>query len=257
MRTTVIALFILTALTGCSAEREPPASSSENDYGFDVASFPDGDPDAPLDVRDREDTEDAERDDDPRPRPDVPEDAPTDTDGPADAFFEDGFTRPDVAPDTPPDEPPDTSVRLEGVSGCFSWVLEAQSTVLTLKQDNIFISYEVHNVCNRPISVRVDHFSDFLPVGIQRDGQDWIFLPDCPGTGVAHEETFNPGDGLRRGWFWRADQHQTMLDACGVTFDVTSEYTVVGYGLTEVSQFGTDRSSLYVLTEPMPITLNN
>jgi len=250
-----LALLALLLLLGCDAASTDAGRAEDNNFGFDVAAFPDADLDVDLDTRlaDADGAVDAAVDG----ALDGPVDVPADAPGPADAFFEDGFTRPDVRADTPPDEPPDTTVTLEGTLGCFSWVLEAQSTVLTLKQDNIFISYEVHNICNHPVSVRVDHFSDFLPVGIQRDGEDWIFLPGCPGTGVFYEETFNPGDGVRRGWVWRADQHQAMLDACGVTFDVTSQYTIVGYGLSEVPMFGGERSALYVLTQPIPIILNN
>ena len=179
------------------------------------------------------------------------DDSPSDAEN--DAFLEDGFTRPDtpMMPDTP--LPGET---LEGSQDCFRYILETQSTVFTLKLDNFFVAYEIRNQCNRPIRVRTQHFSDMFPVGLQKDGEPWLFFPDCPGTGEPVERVLNPGDGWRRGWFWRADDHESRLEQCGLEFDPDAQYSLIGFGLTEVPPTGSDVwSEIFPLTDPIDITL--
>ncbi len=202
----------------------------------------------------------------------VPEDAgPEDTGSGADVFREDSFVRPDpdafmqedqdtdAPPPDVPDQPEDMGMMptftVEGEDGCLAYTLEAFSNVFTLKQDNIGVLYEVRNRCTQVLRVRTEHNSDFFPVGIHKDGQPWIFMPDCPGTGPAEEVLLGPGDGWVRGWLWTPDDHEQRMARCDVTYDPEATYSLVGYGLNPVPMNSNEWSMSTVLTEPIDIVL--
>ncbi|MBH23493.1 MAG: hypothetical protein CMH57_03310 [Myxococcales bacterium] len=243
---------------GASDDASSGGASSLDDGGFYESDTPlHDDSGAPGDVTAATDT--ASPSDTAAPQ-DTEQGSPQDVG--VDAILEDGFNRPDIsamdsgASDTAAEDAPSTAATIEGSQDCLGYTLETQSTVFTLKVDNFFITYTIRNECNRPIRMRVEHESDMFPVGIQKNGEPWVFLPDCPGTGRPFERTFNGGDGWRRGWFWTADDHDARLARCGVTFEEGAEYSIVGYGLTEVPATGSDVwSELFPMTEPIPITL--
>lgn len=175
---------------------------------------------------------------------------------------EDEVSSEDVAEDVPPrpDRPPTEPVVFTGEDGCLSWRLEAERLVFDFKSDDIFVEYEVTNTCSRQVSFRVDHFNDFFAIGIHRDDELWTYLGLCPGQGGVHNWTFGPrvgdaSEGVRRGWTWTAEQHETLLEFCGVTYDPDAEYSLVGYGVTELTG-GDASSSVYPMTPPIAIELN-
>ncbi len=160
--------------------------------------------------------------------------------------FTEEFTRPEQ------EEPfnLDDFVGVSGQTDCLQWDLMIQSTDLTFKSDRIFVVFGVRNICSRDLLLRTLHESDFLPVGIEKDGEPWIFLPDCPGTGPETTYTLAPREGWRRGWFWSPEDHEARLTRCGVTFDENATYQIIGYGLTPA---GAGYSSLFQLTDPISI----
>ena len=169
----------------------------------------------------------------------------------------------DVAVDTPPrpDRPAPEPVTFDGESGCLSWVLESDGLVFDFKGTDIFVDYEVRNTCARDLDFRVEHFNDFFPIGIHQNGELWTYLGICPGQGGVHNWTFHAAsggetEGVRRGWRWSADDHETLLENCGVSFDRTAEYALVGYGLSELSD-GATYSEVSPLTPEIPIELND
>jgi len=253
-------LAMFGALFGCDDSSSGEGEPSESNQAFDDAGFYESDAETPLDSsnlpRDSgqgSDTTTAPQD------TSTPQDSSPPEDVGVDAILEDGFNRPDITPmeDTgAAEDAPSSAATIEGSQDCLGYTLETQSTVFTLKVDNFFITYTIRNECNRPVRMRVEHESDMFPVGIQKNGEPWIFLPDCPGTGRPFERTFNGGDGWRRGWIWNADDHDARLERCGVTFEEGAEYAIVGYGLTEVPATGSGVwSELFPMTEPIPITL--
>lgn len=146
---------------------------------------------------------------------------------------------------------------LSGTYDCLRYEIRVSDTRFNLKLDDIRVTYFVQNVCATPYQVRVEHFSDFFAIGIHRNGDPWIFLPDCPGTGEAHDYTFTPrGGGVNRGWIWNATDHEARMDRCGVTFDDTATYSIVGYGATEIDLLDTTSwSEVFVMTDPIEIEL--
>ncbi len=211
--------------------------------------------------------------------PDVEPEA--DTAEPADVVVDDSFVRPpvpdatedaepddqgapieDAAQDVPPrpERPPTEPVVFTGEDGCLSWTLEAEGLVFDFKSDDIFVEYEVTNTCSRQMTFRVQHFNDFFAIGIHKDGELWTYLGLCPGQGAVHNWSFGPrvggvSEGVRRGWNWTAEQHETLLEFCGVTYERDAEYSLVGYGVTELSG-GDVYSSIYPMTPTIVIELN-
>jgi hypothetical protein len=195
--------------------------------------------------------------------PDAPELPPTQDSGPSDAA-EDEEINAEVVPEDfvrpTPDmgsEEADLNVQdffqISGQQDCLRWSLKIQDTELTLKTDRVFIIYQINNICGTSFRVRVPHESDLFPVGIQKDGEPWIFLPDCPGVGAPAELTLAPQEGWLRGWFWEPADHEARLQRCGVTFDADAQYSVIGYGLTRAE--GSNDSQLFPLTDPILIDL--
>lgn len=187
----------------------------------------------------------------------VADSAPPPTDGPTE-----DVAPADTAEDVPPrlDRPPPGPVTFEGEDGCFRWTLEAEGTVFDFKGTDIFVDYEVVNTCARDMIFRVEHFNDFFAIGIHKDGELWTYLGLCPGQGAIYNWTFHAAvgaeaEGVRRGWRWTAEQHETLLEFCGVTYDRDAEYSLVGYGVTELTG-GETYSSVYPLTPAIPIELN-
>ena len=206
---------------------------------------------------------------------------------PSDVFVDDSFTRPplpdassdsDTGPpptDTPvedaahedagdvlprPDRPSPSPITFEGEDGCLQWTLEAEGTVFDFKGTDIFVEYEVVNTCARDLIFRVEHFNDFFAIGIHKDGELWTYLGLCPEQGAAYNWTFHAqvggeSEGVRRGWRWTAEQHETLLEFCGVTYDREAEYSLVGYGVAELTG-GETYSSIYPMTPAIPIELN-
>lgn len=247
---------------GCEEE---PLAGPQN--ALQPAPQPDLPWDAPLDAEEdaRPDAEedvqaDVERDIAPDLPPDEPPDAPPD--GPqgfdADGFGED-FIRPE--PDASPDDAgvdgeEDPTTRVEGTRLCLDYRLETTGTTFTLKEDQIAVLFQVNNVCSEPYHIRLEHMGDMFPVGIQKDGEPWIFLPDCPGTGEPFTYTLRPGDGWSRGWIWSPQDHLERLERCGVVFEEDAEYSIVGYGVRDVPQTDPEAvSETFPLTEPIPIFL--
>jgi hypothetical protein len=220
-----------------------------------------------------------------RPVPDVADDAPSDettsdTSSDADetaddslridAVTTDAFTRPEVRPSDATEEPADTDVSdvvsdvgsgpervLRGNHDCLNYEIRVSDTEFSLKVDDIRVTYLVQNVCTIPYSVRVPHFSEFFAIGLHRDGEPWIFLPDCPGTGSEYDYTFTPeGGGVNRGWIWSATDHEARLARCGVEFDPDASYTIVGYGATQLDLLDpVGYSEVFVMTDPIEINL--
>lgn len=143
--------------------------------------------------------------------------------------------------------------QLRGQQGCLRWEIKLQSLAFTFKSDRIFVVYRVDEACGDPLRLRVEHESDLLPVGILKDGDPWVFLPDCPGTGPEVELLLDPGEGWVRGWFWDPADHEARLRRCGVQYDPQAEYTIVGYGLTHAQEG--QYSDLFPLTDPILIDL--
>ncbi|MEL6181753.1 MAG: hypothetical protein AAFS10_22525, partial [Myxococcota bacterium] len=179
--------------TACSDSTSSSGEATAQDSGVQEANFgPDGDGLTDSSIQDS-----AIQDTTPI---DTTPSTPEDTGGGGEVFLEDGFSRPMVDTDDTDDAEALPGVTVEGSQDCLGYVLETQSTLFTLKVDNFFITYTIRNTCNRPLRMRVEHESDMFPVGIQKNGEPWIFLPDCPGTGRSVERSFNPNEGWRRGW---------------------------------------------------------
>lgn len=195
-------------------------------------------------------------------RPSLPDaDPEADADAVADAV--DDTSAEDVARDVPsrPDRPSPEPYVFEGENDCLSWVLEAEGLIFDFKGTDIFVDYEVRNTCTRDLDFRVEHFNDFFPIGIHQNGELWTYLGICPGQGGVHAWTFHAAsgagtEGVRRGWRWSADDHETLLENCGVAFDRDAEYALVGYGLRELSA-GATYSEVFPLTPEINIELND
>lgn len=195
-----------------------------------------------------------------RPTPDTDLDAPED--GPLDAALD---TADDAAADDdagPADAvvgelvDADPSFTLAGTTDCLRYEIEISNTDFDFKNEDIRITYFVSNVCATPWRVRTAHFSDFFPIAIEKNGEPWIFLPDCIGTGAPYEYTFEPAEGVNRGWIWNASDHEARMERCGVTFESDATYGVVGYGLTQLDMLDeTSMSELVPITAPILITL--
>ncbi len=185
-----------------------------------------------------------------------PEDAPLNID----VLLRDSFDRPspDAEPDADRPDPPAPTI-VSGTRDCLRYTLRADSTIFTLKEDVISVHYEVRNTCTVPLRMRSMHESDFFAVAILKDGQPWVFLAEphsCPGLGPAAEYMLTPGGGWIRGWLWRPDEHETRLDRCGAVYERGSQYAIVGYGMSPVSPNDPNGySEIFVMTEPIPITL--
>jgi hypothetical protein len=175
------------------------------------------------------------------------------TDEPDESTFDLGLPT-----ETDPDSDPSFNFfHLTGTRDCLQYSLELDYRIFDFKADRIFVKYGVLNICMINQDYQVEHEFDFFSVGIQKDGEPWINLPDCPGIGDAYAYTFAPGEGIRRGWFWDPDDHESRLARCSVAYDPDASYTVVGYGLTEVDPFTPgDLSEIFVLTPPIRIELN-
>ena len=248
----VVLIVLPTTLHGCQAE----------DAGTGSAPAPFDDCfECPKDVGPVDTGGGSDQGEDPRNDPDVlrdPTPEPVDDALEYDAFLEDSFVRPH--PDTlveVHDEPlPDPVTEVRGFHDCYEYELAVTQTLFTVKEDAIPVTYEIHNTCQTRLRVRTRHQSDFFAVGIQKNGEPWIFLPDCPGTGPPEEQVFGPGDGWGRGWIWTPTDFDARLARCGVEFEQDAEYAVVGYGLEPVP-FGdpTAWSDIYPMTEAIPIRL--
>jgi hypothetical protein len=164
-----------------------------------------------------------------------------------------GFQRPDMDQGQDAGLDLDQFYQISGQSGCLRWELKVQSLSFTFKADQIFVVYRVDEACGQPLRLRVEHESDLLPVGILQDGQPWVFLPDCPGTGPEAELHLDPREGWVRGWFWSPADHEARLARCGVTYDPGAEYTLVGYGLSHAQEG--QYSQLSPLTDSILIDL--
>jgi hypothetical protein len=250
----LLALFV--ACGGPKDEGEEPANNGIDDCfqcERDTGDFlPDSDDDAitPQDAG---------------PDASAPDTTPDDTgsDGfNADVTRDDAFVRPplDAGADTQDvPEPRDTTpepTELHGFHDCYEWTLTVNQTVFTIKEENIPVFYEVHNTCHTDLRLRTRHSSDFFAVGIHKDGQPWIFLPDCPGTGDPEEQVFSRGDGWARGYIWTPTDFDARLARCGVTFDADARYSIVGYGLEPVPfEQPTAWSEAYPLTDEIEIRL--
>ncbi len=209
-----------------------------------------------------EDADTAEPDD-MGPTPDTAPPADAGQDGfNVDATQDDAFVRPrpDTG-DTSEDmgEPRDTTpepTELHGFHDCYEWTLTVNQTVFTIKEENIPVFYQVHNTCHTDLRLRTQHASDFFAVGIHKDGQPWVFLPDCPGTGDPEEQVFGRGDGWARGYIWTPADFDARLARCGVTFEPGARYSIVGYGLEPVPfETPTAWSEIYPLTDEIEIRL--
>ncbi len=253
-----LACALLGLVWGCEEE---PLAGPQN------ALQPAPQPDLPLDVAQdappdlvQDAAPDLALDAAPDAAPDLPPDAPPDEPQgfDADGFGED-FIRPE--PDASPDDAgvdaeEDPTTRVEGTRLCLDYQLETTGTIFTLKEDQIAVLFQVNNVCSEPYNIRLAHMGDMFPVGIQKNGEPWIFLPDCPGTGEPFEYTLLPGDGWSRGWIWRPQDHLERLERCGVIFEEDAEYAIVGYGVWDVAQTDPEAmSETFPLTEPIPIFL--
>ncbi len=274
-----LAMCIVTcaALAACSSDAGVSGTASDGRGGstdrIDVGE-------RPLDVGD-----DARPDRPDRPERDVdlPDTAAEDTAvaevGPdlgvrIDASIDDAFVRPtpdtgaaDVAIDTPevdlPDTAPDTGTtsRLSGDYECFHYDIYLANRSFDFKVDDIAMTYTVRNTCARPLTFRVRRENDFFPIVIEKDGEPWVYLPDCPAPestapGEAREFEFRAGEGWSRGRFWNATEHEAQLERCGVTFDPASSYAVRGYGMIETNLLEpSDFSSAFPITEAIPIEL--
>jgi hypothetical protein len=260
-----LAPLSLIVLLGCGGDASTAAGTVQSDTGRTGRDT--SDDDAPV-----------------RPRPDTGEDddggaqgdAPSDTGAGADAVVDEPFVRP--RPDTTPDDadvgdevvdepdtievdaatdaPDDPSFTLEGTTGCLFYRIRVTDTVFVYKGDDIALTYFVQNICATPFPTRVAHTSDFFPIAIEKDGEPWVFLPDCPGTGAPFENTFETTEGINRGWTWGAADHEARVARCGVTFDPAATYRIVGYGASEVDPLdSSDFSVIAPMTPPIDIVL--
>ncbi len=243
-----------------------PLSDASEGSGADAVTPQDDAPDPPDDVR-----VDAIVDDGfVRPVRDVgASDSTADGSGdPADAS--DAADAPDTISDSADvsDTPPLDVAELEdtgsgyllaGTRDCLRYEIRLTDTDFILKGSDIAVTYRVQNECATPYRVRVEHFSDFFAIGIHRNGEPWVFMPDCPGTGVPYEYTFEiapVGGGINRGWIWRAAEHEERIGRCGVAFDNDADYSIVGYGLTDLGFVdGGGYSEIFPMTDAIPITL--
>ena len=196
-----------------------------------------------------------------------------------DAFVDDAFVRPpiDAQPDAPAYVPPDAppldapadepistpdavtsrAIDAAGREDCLSWSITAPFDTFDFKGDMFTVLYDVRNECAQSFLFRVEHFNDFFPIAIHKDGAFWTYLGLCPGEGPEHDWSFRTvGEGITRGFTWRAETHQQLLEQCGATYEDGAAYTLVGYGSTPITS-SDPWSTLYVLTEPIPITLRD
>jgi hypothetical protein len=241
-----------------SAEEEGPGQNNLNNDCFqceDASGFlPDTDPDARLDQGAPMDTSGNNG---------GPGDVQGDGAG-VDAVDDEPFVRPDLpvedtsdagedVADTQPDPDP---VEITGFHECYEWLLRVDKTMFTVKEDNIFVYFSIHNVCGNPVHVRTMHTSDFFAVGIQKDGEPWMFLPDCPGTGDPEERTFGLGEGWARGYLWSPTDFDARLERCGVAFEEGASYSVIGYGVEPLpDNMPTAWSDIFPMTDPIEIRL--
>jgi hypothetical protein len=178
-------------------------------------------------------------------------------DAPVDAPVND--TAPDVAADAPlaVDAPPARTLDASGRVDCLSWSITAPFDTFDFKGDMFTVLYDVRNECAQSFLFRVEHFNDFFPIAIHKDGEFWTYLGLCPGEGPEHDWSFRTvGEGITRGFTWRAETHQQLLEQCGATYEAGAVYTLVGYGSTPITT-SDPWSTLYALTEPIPITLRD
>ena len=277
-----IGLFVLAAvaLFGCDTGSSAPASGGTGggagrDTGG-VGGFEDADrrptTDADLDA-----DEDAVGDTflaDGFARPDVPAttDAGASDTTESDAGTEDASTGDDVdtidagpmdvgvdvgTEDVGEPDTGDGSRMIEGTRDCLEYEIFVARTVFDFKGDDIAVRWLVRNICTIPVRFVMPHTNDLFPIAIEKDGESWVWMPDCPGTGGPIDVTFDPGEGWSRGYIWSAADHESRLERCGVEFTRGSEYRIVGYGATTVDVFDEDgMSEAFPLSEPIVIDLN-
>ena len=241
--------------------------------GCDDTSSPNG-PTTQLDIPDIGDGT-LFSDTDEAPEPDAtfdsepePVEPPLDAETHFDIFLEDSFDRgdepdSDSEPEPEPDPNPEPDVpdptEINGSSDCLSYTMRVDLTTFTLKEDVIYVYYEVHNICNFPIHLRTQHESDFFSIAILQDGEPWVLLAEpnsCPNTGPITDFILNPGDGWVRGWFWRPENHEERLMQCGVSYDRNASYSIAGYGMEPISGNNPNAfSDTFILTEPIEILL--
>lgn len=207
-----------------------------------------------------------------------------------DVLVDDGFTRPDLGPapdtggtadatadavadapddaaaDAAPDvaDPPDSvgvdtdrdfSINVSGSGDCLAWSITSPYDTFDFKGDIFTVLYDVRNTCPETMLFRVEHFNDFFPIALHKDGEFWTYLGNCPGEGPEHEWTFRTRDeGITRGFTWQAENHERLLTQCGVEYDPDASYELVGYGSTPLTTFE-PLSERYQLTEPIPILI--
>jgi len=190
------------------------------------------------------------------PEPDVVEDAPDPDTGGGDATTDTGA--PDTGtPDADEPDADDGSRFIEGTLECLEYEIFVARTVFDFKGDDIAVRWLVRNICTVPQRFVMPHANDLFPIAIEKDGESWVWMPDCPGTGGPIDVTFDPGEGWSRGYIWSAADHESRLERCGVEFTRGAEYRIVGYGATPVDFFDEDgMSEAFPLSEPIVIDLN-
>lgn len=260
MRFWFAGLVVVALSVGCGEKKSPAVPDETIDECFqcptDTGDFL---PDTDGDTLSGDDQGEDALEDTPPPQDARPEDTGPDTFN-ADVTHDDAFVRPrpDMGSDAERDVPDTTPepTELHGFHECYEWTLIVNQTTFTVKEDNIPVFYEVHNTCHTDLRVRTQHESDFFAVGIQKDGEPWIFLPDCPGTGNPEEQVFGRGDGWARGYIWSPADFDARLERCGVTFEDGARYSIIGYGLEPVPFTDpTAWSEIYPMTDEIEIRL--